>query len=319
MNFAKFWGLLLLCLGGVVGAQNIPNKTITLLVPTTSGSGSDIVARLVAPKLSKALSSPVIVDNKTGASGTIAITTVANSTPDGTTVLVVPNTMAMISAIYKNLPWNPATDFSPVARVGKMPVALVVNPSVGANTLEELVAYCKAKPGVLNFGTPGSGTPHHLRTEMFKQMTGINIVHVPYKGSSGAVTDLVGGQVQVGFFPLHSVLSMVATGKLKMLATSGEVRSQWTPNVPTFRESGIKDLNDYDWVGVFLPKATPSPIVSKLSREFLLIINTPETQAELAQHGIIANPGGPEEMGSLLKKELAEWKKTVDEGHITAD
>lgn len=309
----------MMCFVGVSFAQNTTNKTITLLVPTTSGSGSDIVARMVAPKLSKALSTPVIVENKTGASGTIAITTVANSTPDGTTVLVVPNTMAMISAIYKNLPWSPATDFSAVVRVGKMPVALVVNPTVAANTLEELVAYSKTRPGILNFGTPGSGTPHHLRTEMFKQITGINIVHVPYKGSSGAVTDLVGGQVQVGFFPLHSVLSMVAAGKLKMLATSGEVRSQWTPNVPTFRESGIKDLNDYDWVGVFLPKATPSTIVTKLSKEFLLIINTAEIQADLAQHGIIANPGGPDEMSALLKKELVEWKKTVDEGHITAD
>jgi tripartite-type tricarboxylate transporter receptor subunit TctC len=319
MNIAKPCAWLLMCFVGWASAQNANNKTITLLVPTTSGSGSDIVARMLAPKLSKALSTPVIVENKTGASGTIAITTVANSTPDGTTVLVVPNTMAMISAIYKNLPWSPATDFSAVARVGKMPVALVVNPTVSVNTLEELVAYSKTKPGILNFGTPGSGTPHHLRTEMFKQITGINIVHVPYKGSSGAVTDLVGGQVQVGFFPLHSVLSMVAAGKLKMLATSGEVRSQWTPNVPTFRESGIKDLNDYDWVGVFLPKATPPAIVSKLSKEFLLIINTPETQADLAQHGIIANPGGPDEMSALLKKELVEWKKTVDDGRITAD
>jgi tripartite-type tricarboxylate transporter receptor subunit TctC len=154
---------------------------------------------------------------------------------------------------------------------------------------------------------------------MFKQMTGINMVHVPYKGSAGAVTDLIGGQVQVGFFPLHSVLSMVAAGKLKMLATSGEVRTSWTPDVPTFRESGIKELNDYDWIGVFLPKGTPLSVSNRLTKEILNIINQPDTQADLAKHGVIANPGGPDEMSALLKKEIVEWRKTVDEAKIVAD
>jgi tripartite-type tricarboxylate transporter receptor subunit TctC len=225
----------------------------------------------------------------------------------------------MIGSIYKKLPWDPVNDFIPVARISKMPVALVVNPSINVNTLEELVVYAKGRPGVLNFGTPGNGTPHHLRTEMFKQMTGINMVHVPYKGSAGAVTDLIGGQVQVGFFPLHSVLSMVAAGKLKMLATSGEIRTSWTPDVPTFRESGIKELNDYDWIGVFLPKGTPLNVSNRLTKEILNIINQSDTQADLAKNGVIANPGGPDEMSALLKKEIVEWRKTVDEAKIVAD
>jgi tripartite-type tricarboxylate transporter receptor subunit TctC len=154
---------------------------------------------------------------------------------------------------------------------------------------------------------------------MFKQLTKTDIMHVPYKGSAGAVTDLVGGQVQVGFFPLHSVLPMVSTGRLRMIATSGETRSRWTPDVPTFRESGIKELNDYDWVGVFLPRATPKEITERLSRELVAIVSAPEVQEELAKNGIIANPGGPEDMAALLKKELVEWKKVVDEGHIVAE
>ena len=318
MKFLSIIIFSLLCASGTL-AQVTPAKNITLVVPTTSGTGSDIVARILAPKLAKALSTAVIVDNKIGASGTIAITAVANAAPDGNTVLVVPNTLAMIGSIYKKLPWDPVNDFIPVARISKMPVALVVNPSINVNTLEELVAYAKGRPGVLNFGTPGNGTPHHLRTEMFKQMTGINMVHVPYKGSAGAVTDLIGGQVQVGFFPLHSVLSMVAAGKLKMLATSGEVRTSWTPDVPTFRESGIKELNDYDWIGVFLPKGTPLNVSNRLTKEILNIINQSDTQADLAKNGVIANPGGPDEMSALLKKEIVEWRKTVDEAKIVAD
>ena len=300
-------------------AQAPSGKTITIIVPTTAGTGSDIAARLLAPRLSKRLGQPVIVDNKTGASGAIGIGAVANATADGNTILIAPNSMAMISALNKKLPWDPVNDFAPVARLGKMLVCIVVNPSVPSNTLGQLVELAKSRPGQLNYGTPGSGTPHHLRTEMFKQLTGTNIVHVPYKGSAGAVTDLVGGQVQLGFFPLHSVLPMVNAAKLRMLATSGEVRSQWTPDVPTFRESGIKELNDYDWLAAFLPRTTPKETVARLSQEITTIFSSAEMQEELAKRGIIANPGSPDELTQLLKKELVEWKKIVDDGNIAAD
>jgi len=304
---------------GFSHAQQGSNKIITLIVPTTPGTGSDIAARLIAPRLSKRLGQPVIVDNRTGASGTIGIGAVAKAAPDGNTVLFVPNTMAMISSLNKKLPWDPVNDFAPVARIGKMLVSVVVSPSLSVKSLEQLIALAKSKPGQLNYASPGSGTPHHLRSEMFKQITTTEIVHVPYKGSAGAVVDLVGGQVQIGLFPLHSVLPMVAAGKLQMLATSGESRSHWTPEVPTFRESGIKGLNDYDWVGVFLPRATPKEITNRLSRELLAIVALPEVQEELAKSGIIANPGGPEDLAALLKKELVEWKKVIDDGHIVAE
>ncbi|MDB5727126.1 MAG: hypothetical protein JWQ00_331 [Noviherbaspirillum sp.] len=304
---------------GFAHAQTGSGKVITLIVPTTPGTGSDIAARLIGPRLSKKLGQPVIVENRTGASGIIGIGAVAKAAPDGNTILFVPNTMAMISSLNKNLPWDPVNDFTPVARIGKMLISAVVTPSLPVKSLDQLVALAKSKPGQLNYASPGSGTPHHLRSEMFKQITSTNIMHVPYKGSAGAVTDLVGGQVQVGFFPLHSVLPMVSVGKLRMIATSGETRSRWTPDVPTFRESGIKELNDYDWVGVFLPRATPREIADRLSRELVAIVSAPDVQEELAKNGIIANPGGSDDMAALLKKELVEWKKVIDDGHIVAE
>ncbi len=306
-------------LSGLAMAQAPSGKGITLIVPTTPGTGSDIAARLLAPGLSKALGRPVIVENKTGASGTIGIAAVAKALPDGNTILFVPNTMAMVGSLFKNLTWHPVNDFEPVARVGKMLVAAVVNPSVPATTVSELVALAKSKPGQINYGSPGSGTPHHLRAEQFKQITGTDIVHVPYKGSAGAVTDLVGGQVQIGLFPLHSLLPMTASGKLRMIATTGETRSQWTPDIPTFRESGITVLNDYDWVGVFVPKNTPKSVIDTLSREVQALTNSPEITAQLAARGIIANAGGPGDLAALLGKELVEWKKVIDGSKIVAE
>jgi tripartite-type tricarboxylate transporter receptor subunit TctC len=314
---SAFMTLALALTAGTSFAQT-PGKPITIIVPTTPGTGSDIAARLFAPRLSKNLGVPVIVENRTGASGIIGINYVAKAAPDGNTILFVPNTMAMISSLEKNVPFDVVADFAPVARIGKMLVCTVVNPSVPAQTIGQLIALSKKEPGQLNYGSPGSGTPHHLRTEMFKQITGADITHVPYKTSAGAVTDLLGGHVQVGFFPLHSVLPMVKAGKLRMLATSGETRSHWTPDVPTYRESGIQGLNDYDWVGAFLPRKTPPEIVSRFSRELLAIVNSPDVQADLEEHGIIANPGGPDELATLLKNELVEWKKVIEQAHIVA-
>ena len=300
-------------------AQNSEGKLITLIVPTTSGTGSDIAARLMAPRLSKRTGSPVVVENKTGASGIIAISFVANAQSDGNTILIAPNTMAMLKALNKNLPFDPINDFATVARLGKMLVAIAVNPEVPVTSIAQLIEYSKSHPNELNYGTPGSGTTHHLRTEMFKQMTGANLVHVPYKGSAGAVTDLVGGQVQMGFFPLHSLLQMVNSGKLRMLATSGDSRSIWTPNIPTFKESGIKDLNDYDWLGAYLPKNTNAEVVKRLSREIIAIFSSTEMQDELSKKGIIANPGSSDDLLQLMKRESSEWKKIVDTGNIASD
>ncbi len=312
--------LICLCFNALtLHAQTNEGKLITLIVPTTSGTGSDIAARLMAPRLSKRTGSPVVVENKTGASGIIAINFVANAQSDGNTILIAPNTMAMLKALNKNLPFDPINDFATVARLGKMLVAIAVNPEVPVTSITQLIDYSKSHPNELNYGTPGSGTPHHLRTEMFKQITGASLVHVPYKGSAGAVTDLVGGQVQMGFFPLHSLLQMVNAGKLRMLATSGDSRSVWTPTIPTFKESGIKDLNDYDWLGAYLPKNTNTEVVKRLSREIVAIFSSSDMQDELSKKGIIANPGSSDDLLQLMKRESTEWKKIVDMGNISSD
>jgi tripartite-type tricarboxylate transporter receptor subunit TctC len=315
----RFVPVVMLLMAGLLQAQTSSTKIVTLLVPTTSGTAADIASRLLAPRLSQRLGQPVIVENRTGASGTIAIGAAAKAAPDGNTILIVPNTMAMISSLYKGLPWDPVEDFAPVARLGKMLVATVVNPAVPATSISQLVAHAKSNPGQLNYASPGNGTPHHLRTEMFKRLTGIDIVHVPYKGSAGAVTDLGAGHVQIGFFPLHAVLPFVKSGKLRMIATSGDTRSSWTPDVPTYRESGINGLNDYDWIGAFLPRKTPKETVSRISRELVAIFSTPDFQEELSQRGVIANPGGPDELSDLLKRELVEWRKVITDGRIVAD
>ena len=312
--------LICLCFNALtLHAQTNEGKLITLIVPTTSGTGSDIAARLMAPRLSKRTGSPVVVENKTGASGIIAINFVANAQSDGNTILIAPNTMAMLKALNKNLPFDPINDFATVARLGKMLVAIAVNPEVPVTSITQLIDYSKSHPNELNYGTPGSGTPHHLRPEMFKQITGASLVHVPYKGSAGAVTDLVGGQVQMGFFPLHSLLQMVNAGKLRMLATSGDSRSVWTPTIPTFKESGIKDLNDYDWLGAYLPKNTNTEVVKRLSREIIAIFSSSDMQDELSKKGIIANPGSSDDLLQLMKRESTEWKKIVDMGNISSD
>lgn len=305
---------------GIAQAQSSEAKRpLTIIVSTTPGTGGDITARVLASSLQEALGQSVVVENRTGASGAIGIAAAAKAPPDGNTVLFVPNTIAMIGAIKKNLPFDATKSFEPVATVGKMLVAAVVNPGVRANTLGQLIDIAKNSPGQLNYGSPGSGTPHHLRAEQFKQITGVNILHVPYSGSAGAVTDLAGGQTQFGFFPLHSVLSLVGSGKLRLLATSGETRSTWTADVPTFRESGITELNNYDWIGAFVPSGTPKARVDTLSRAILAGLANPKVQEQLVERGIIPNPGGPAELAALMRKELNEWKQVAEKGHIVAE
>ncbi len=316
---AAFTTLICLTAGLVHAASASTDKALTIIVPTTPGTGSDIAARLLAPRLSKELGRNIVVENKTGASGTIGIREVARAPADGNTVLFVPNTMAMISSLFTKLDWDPVQDFMPVAQVGKMIVSAVVNPNVPARNLNELIALTKKEPGKFNYASPGVGTPHHLRAEQFKQISGAELVHVPYSGSAGAVTDLVGGQVQAGFFPLHSILPMSTTGRLRILATSGDTSSKWTPDVPTFSQSGINGINDYDWVGVFYPKGTPQAAVDRLSQALMNLLALPEVQEELAGRGIIANPGTPKQMADLLAKELKEWKQVVETANISAD
>jgi len=301
-------------LGAAAHAQ-VAGKPITLVVPTGSATAADIVSRLIQPLLQQRLGSPVVVDNRTGASGAIGMTAVQRAAADGNTVLMSPSTMAMINLLQKDLPWTPA-DFQPVARMASLYYCVVVNPALPVNNINELIALAKAKPGTLNFSTPGVGTPHHLVTELFKQVTGANVVHIPYKTSAAGVTDLAGGQVQFAFQALHSVLPLVKAGKLKLIATVTDTRTPWTPDTPTLKEAGIDGVVINSWIGAFLPKAAPREMVERYTRELGAVLNQANIKEELLKNGVVVNFGGPEEMAALLRRDMALWKRVVEEGRV---
>jgi len=293
-----------------------PGRPVTLIVPTSSATAGDITGRLVQPHLSQALNAPVVVENRVGASGAIGMGAVVRATPDGNTVLIGPSTLAMINLLQTDLNWNPATDLEPVARLASLYYAIVVNPGLPVNNVQELVALAKSKPGVLNFSTPGLGTPHHLVTELFKQVTGVDVVHVPYKTSAAGVTGLVGGEVQFAFQALHSVMPLVQAGRLKLIATVTDERTPWTPNVPTVKEGGIEGVEINSWIGVFLPKGAPRDMAEKYSREFGRILGRQDIRDQLLKSGIVVNHGGPADMGALLRRDQERWKRVVETGKV---
>ena len=303
---------------GVAHAQNF-DRPLTIIVPTSPSTGPDIISRQLAPYLSKRIAQPVVVENRVGASGAIGIGQAANAAPDGQTILITPNTIAMLPALRKSLAWDPVKDFKPVNRLAVLVFTLVVSPSLPAKSAEEFVALAKSKPGQLNYASPGIGTPQHLGFELFKQVAGIQVTHIPYKGSSGALTDLVAGQVQAGIFAVQSVMPLWKGGRLRMLATIGDKRSPWTPDVPTFQEAGLPNVDVDAWLGVLAPRDTSSAMVDRLSREFLAILAQEDVKEALFQKGMIVSPGGPTEMGQLMESDVAKWKKVVMQAGLSPE
>ncbi len=290
---------------------------MTLLVPTSSGSGADITSRLIGPRLSAKLGGrTVIVENRTGASGSIGIAAAAKAAPDGSTILFAPSTMSMLPLLSRSVTWDPVNDFIPVARLVGSYLAVVVTPSLPVNNVTELVALARSKPGRLNYASPGIGTPHHLLGEMFKQSTGVDLVHVPYKTSAGAITDLAGGQVEIGFFPLHGALPLVRAGKLRLLATLSDSRTPWTPDVPTIREAGVENVFYNSWTAVFVPRNTPREVVTRLNQDLLSILAAPDMKETLLKEGMQATPSTPDEMAAMLKRDIAVWTKVIKDAKI---
>lgn len=322
---------LVLALGtmaGVAQAQGAPNpagsaagnaRPVTLLVPTSSGTGADIVARLFGPKLAVRLNRPVVVENRTGASGSIGFAAAAKAVPDGSTVLVSPSSLTVLPHLSKSVTWDPFTDFAPVALIAGNVLAAIVNPNVPANTMAELTALARAQPGKLNFATPGVGTPHHLVAEMYKQAAGVNLVHIPYKTSAAAVTDMAGGQVEIGFFPLHGVLPLVKVGKLRVLATLAEQRTPWSPEVPTMREAGLESVFYNSWTAVFLPRGAAPELVRGMSQHWLGILNEPGMNDALLKDGLLASPMNPEQLTAMMKRDTAVWAQVIRNAGITPE
>jgi len=297
-----------------------PARPVTLVVPFTPSSGSDTIARIIGPRLAAKWGQPVVVDNRPGASGNLGTAYVAKAAGDGYTLLMAINTHTITPAIYKSLPYDPLRDFSPVAKLAEADMALAVNPALAIKDMKSLVAYGKAQPGKLNYATPGNGTPHHLAMELLKSSYGVQFTHVPYKGISGALTDLMGGHVDLMFASVPSVRTHAQAGKVRLLAVTGDKRSSQLPDVPTFREQGFADMDVVNaWYAVLAPARTPRELVARLNADFVAVMNTDEVKAELAQQGLQVSTGTPAQLDNLVRSDMARWKKVVDSAGITAD
>jgi tripartite-type tricarboxylate transporter receptor subunit TctC len=293
-------------------AQSFPNKPIRFVVPFPPGGGNDILARALAPKMSEILGQQVVIDNRAGAGGNIGADFVAKSPPDGYTIVIASNQVTMNPWIYSKLPFDIAKDFSPVAQIASVPMLLAINPEVPAKNLQEFIALAKAKPGSLNYSTPGLGTPQHIAFEVFNFDAGIKVTHVPYKGTSPSIVDLIGGQVQATFGTMASLEQHVKTGKVRPIAVSTPQRSPAMPDIPTIDEAGLKGYNVPLWYSVLAPANTPKDVVAKISASIRDALKDPQTKAQLERQGFVESYLDPAQMTALIKQDLTYWQKAIN-------
>jgi len=293
-------------------AQTYPAKPVRMVVPFPAGGATDIVARLVAQKMTEAFGQQVLIDNRAGAAGTIGSDAVAKAAPDGYTLLVGPSsTHAIAQSLYAKLAYESIRDFTPVAGLATSTITLSAHPSVPARTVKDLIALAKAKPDALSFASSGSGGVSHLVGEMFKFQAGVQMLHVPYKGDAPALADLVGGQVSLQFGTAVSFLPYIQSGKLKALAVTSTKRSPILPDVPTVSESGLKGFEALQWFGVFGPAGLPRDLVARLHGEIQRIVQTPELKDRLTKLASEPLVGTPEQFAAFQKSEIAKWAKVV--------
>ncbi len=293
-------------------AQAYPTKPIRLLVPQAPGGGNDTIARMVGQKVSAALKQQVVVDNRAGAGGLIAADAVAKAAPDGYTLLLGNvATLTIIPNMEKKAPYDPIKDFQPVSLIALAPLLIVVHPSVAATNVEQLIALAKAKPNQLRYASNGVGSSTHLATELFKVMTDTQMKHIPYKGLTPAMTDLLSGDAQLMFSSAVAMMPHVKAGKLRALATTGAKRSPGLPDVPTVAEAGVPDYEAGSWYGIVAPAGTPRPIVDALNREIAAATRSADIADRLALEGVVPVGGSPEEFATHIKKELGRMAKVV--------
>ncbi len=307
---------LMIALAGLLAmpaaAQTWPNKPIRFVVPFPPGGATDIIARAVSVEISKTLGQQVIIDNRAGAGGNIGTDIVAKSAPDGYTMLMgTVGTHGINVSLYSKLTYDAVKDFAPVTLVANVPNVLEVNPGLPVNSVKELIAYAKANPGKLNFASSGNGTSIHLSGELFKFMTGVDMVHIPYKGSAQAITDLLGGQANLMFDNLPPSLPHIKSGKLRALAVTTRTRSPALPEVPTMEEAGVPGYEASSWFGVLVPAGTPKDIVQRLNNEIVKALNTPALKSSLESQGAVPVGNTPEQFAAHINAEIAKWAKVV--------
>ena len=306
--------------GAAAFAQAYPNKTIRMVVPFPPGGGNDIIARLVAEKLTTRLGQTVIIENKAGANGIVGLTAVMQAAPDGYTLgIAAAGPMAVNPSLYDKLPYHPVKDFMPITNMVIYPLLLVTHPSVPAKTMAELLALARAKPGTLFFASPGSGNSGHLAGELLNSLAKVNTVHVPYKGQGPATADLLAGQVQMLYSSIPSVLPMVREGRLNAIAIGSAKRLASLPNVPTIAESGVPGYEAYSWIGIVAPLKTPPDIITKLNREIVAILQQKDVEDDLLRQGAVPVGDTPEHFGQYIKDEMAKWGAVVKSANIKAD
>ena len=295
-------------------AQVYPDKPVRMIVPFAAGGILDIVARAVGERLNGPLGQPVVVDNRSGAGGAIGAEITARAAPDGYTLLTGHiGTHAINPSLYPKLAYDPVRDFAPITLVAMFPLGLFVHPSVPAQSVSELVALARAKPGQLNFASAGSGGPTHMAGEMLKAMARIDIVHVPYKGNAAALNDLLGGRVQMFFSNLLTAMPHVRSGRLRALAVSTAKRSPQVPELPTMAEAGVPGYEMTNWIGMLAPAATPRAIVLRLNRDIAAILGAPDMKERFRAQGLDLVSSTPEEFAAFIRSELAKWRKVVKE------
>jgi len=314
-------GLAVACWSCAADAQDAayPVRNVQIVVPYTPGTGADILARIFGPRLAERWKVAVITDNRAGATGNIGTEFVAKAAPDGYTILFTATSFGMTPAIYRKLPFDPVKSFAPVVQIAASGVSLVIHPQLPVKSVKEFIQLAKRRPGQLLYSSPGNGGPQHLSMELFKLETGIDMVHVPYKGSSGAITDLVGGHVQSMVLSLQTAAPFVRSGRLRMIALMSAERSPAFPDVPTLKELGLAKLEVETWYGVFAPGATPAPVVGKVNADINALLKQPDIRELLANQGMAAVGGSPERFGEMVKNELTRWTRVVNAAKIKAD
>ncbi len=301
--------LLLTCCAAV--AQNYPSRPLRVVVPFAPGGAVDLVARTVAPKLSEAFGQPVVVDNRGGAGGTIGTDIVAKARPDGHTLLVASMGVAVNAVLYPKLPYDTLKDLAPITSLGEQPNIVVVHPSVSAKSIGELLALAKAKPGHISYGSGGVGSNTHLVTVLFVQMAKVDLLHVPYKGLGPAITDLVGGQVQLVISNVSTALPHVKSGKLRLLAVTTGKRFPLIPDTPTVSEAGVPGYESSGWYGMWATAGTPQAILGALNREMIRILDSAAIKEQFGAQGLQPIPTSPEAFGKRLREEIRKWGPVV--------